>query len=192
MTPLERTSCSGLDAEAFPQSRFVPVQGSQRRGGIRSYHREMLNNYWVYIVSSLGGRLYVGMTDDIELRMAEHKFGEVEGLASKYHCDRLVYLENFQSPEDALKREDKLKKMSRSRKVELVRSYNPRWEDLANDRDTLMACAFGRQEAVSLSLGPGMHGEGVAQRPWERVRRASRTSKRAILRRRPVTRFGGG
>jgi putative endonuclease len=47
--------------------------------------------FWVYIVASRSGTLYIGMTNNIERRMLEHKSGQFEGFASKYGCDRLVY-----------------------------------------------------------------------------------------------------
>ncbi|HEV2114546.1 MAG TPA: GIY-YIG nuclease family protein [Terriglobales bacterium] len=49
------------------------------------------HRYWVYIVSSTSGTLYIGLTNHLTRRMLEHKSGKVEGFASKYHCHRLVY-----------------------------------------------------------------------------------------------------
>lgn len=53
------------------------------------------HKYCVYIVGSRSGTLYIGMTNNIERRMWEHKSGEFEGFASKYHCKRLVYYESL-------------------------------------------------------------------------------------------------
>jgi len=55
----------------------------------------MNKKYWTYIVGSGSGTLYVGMCNNLERRMAEHKSAEFEGFASKYHRDRLVYFESF-------------------------------------------------------------------------------------------------
>jgi putative endonuclease len=87
--------------------------------------------YWVYIVSSLTGTLYIGMTNSIERRMWEHKSGEFEGFASKYKCDRLVYFESFDDVKNAINREKQLKGWSRRKKIALIESVNPRWQDLA-------------------------------------------------------------
>lgn len=71
--------------------------------------------YWVYMVSSLSGTLYIGMTKNIYGRALEHKSGEFEGFASKYGCNRLVYDQGF---------DEVLKVDSATRRIreELVRS----------------------------------------------------------------------
>jgi predicted GIY-YIG superfamily endonuclease len=51
------------------------------------------HEYFVYIMSSRSGTLYIGMTNSIYRRALQHKSGEIEGFASKYHCNRLVYYE---------------------------------------------------------------------------------------------------
>lgn len=87
--------------------------------------------YWVYIVSSLTGTLYIGMTNSIERRMWQHKSGELEGFASKYKCNRLVYFESFDDVKKAIDREKQLKGWLRRKKIALIESVNPRWQDLA-------------------------------------------------------------
>lgn len=91
----------------------------------------MNHAYWTYIVTSRTGTLYIGMTNSIERRMWEHKSGRFEGFASKYHCDRLVYYEGFDDVRNAIDREKQLKGWRRSKKIDLIASCNPRWEDLA-------------------------------------------------------------
>ena len=71
------------------------------------------------------------MTNSICRRALEHKSGEIEGFASKYHCDRLVYYESFDEVHKAIGREKQLKGWSRAKKIALIESKNPRWEDLA-------------------------------------------------------------
>jgi putative endonuclease len=61
--------------------------------------------YWVYIIGSLSGTLYIGMTNNIYRRVLEHKSGEFEGFASKYHCTRLIYYESFDDVRNAIGRE---------------------------------------------------------------------------------------
>ena len=91
----------------------------------------MERKYWVYILSSQSGTLYTGMTNSIECRMREHKSGEFEGFASKYGCTRLVYQESFDDVRNAIDREKMLKGWRRSKKIDLIESVNPRWQDLA-------------------------------------------------------------
>ena len=97
--------------------------------------------FWVYIVASAGGTLYIGMTNDIERRMREHKSGEFEGFASKYGCDRLVYYEKFDNVFKAIGREKQLKGWRREKKVTLIERMNPRWQDLADSWGREMAFA---------------------------------------------------
>jgi putative endonuclease len=82
-------------------------------------------------MSSRTGTLYIGMTNDLYKRVREHKSGEIEGFSSKYHCDRLVYWESFDEVVNAINREKQLKGWRRSKKIALIESMNPRWEDLA-------------------------------------------------------------
>ena len=63
--------------------------------------------------------------------MLSNKRGEVEGFASKYHCERLVYQESFDDVHKAIGREKQLKGWTRAKKLALIESKNPRWEDLA-------------------------------------------------------------
>ena len=89
------------------------------------------HEYFVYIVCSRSGTLYIGMTNSIYRRALEHKRGEVEGFARKYHCDRLVYYESFDDVHNAIGREKQLKGWMRAKKIALIEWKNPRWEDLA-------------------------------------------------------------
>jgi putative endonuclease len=85
----------------------------------------------VYIVASITGTLYIGMTNDLEGRVRQHKAGEVEGFSKKYGCNQLVYYEVFQDVRRAIAREKQLKGWRREKKTKLIESMNPRWEDLA-------------------------------------------------------------
>ena len=69
----------------------------------------------------------------------EHKSGQIEGFASKYHCDRLVYYEGFDDVQKAIGREKQLKGWTRAKKIALIESKNPRWEDLAEKSGAQMA-----------------------------------------------------
>jgi putative endonuclease len=66
-------------------------------------------NYSVYIVGSQSGTPYIGMTNNLYRRVLVHKSGELEGFASKYGCNRLVYFESFDDVRKAIDREKQLK-----------------------------------------------------------------------------------
>jgi len=89
------------------------------------------HEYFVYIVCSLSGTLYIGMTNSIYRRALQHKCGAFEGFSRKYHCDRLVYYESFDDVYKAIGREKQLKGWSRAKKIALIESKNARWEDIA-------------------------------------------------------------
>ena len=89
------------------------------------------HQYFVYIMSSRSGTLYSGITNSIYRRALQHKRGEIEGFSAKYHCDRLVYYESFDDVHKVIGREKQLKGWSRAKKTALIKSKNPRWEDLA-------------------------------------------------------------
>ena len=87
--------------------------------------------FWVYIIGSNSGTLCIGFTNDIYRRMFEHKSGEFEGFAAKYGCSRLLYYEKFENVFKAIAREKQLKGWRREKKIKLIESTNPRWQDLA-------------------------------------------------------------
>ncbi len=81
------------------------------------------------------------MTNSIYRRVLEHKSGEIEGFASKYGCNRLVYYESFDDVHKAIGREKQLKGWSRAKKIALIGSKNPRWEDFAEKWGAQLAFA---------------------------------------------------
>ncbi|MCK1398287.1 GIY-YIG nuclease family protein [Bradyrhizobium sp. 4] len=88
-------------------------------------------HYYVYILASkIGGTLYIGVTNDLIRRVAEHKSKVIESFTEKYDVARLVYFEQFDDPENAIKREKRLKKWNRAWKVRLIEKSNPKWNDL--------------------------------------------------------------
>jgi putative endonuclease len=103
------------------------------------------HEYFVYIMCSRSGTLYIGMTNSIYRRALQHKRGEIEGFASKYHCTRLVYYEGFDDVRNAIDREKQLKGWTRAKKIALIESKNPRWEDWADKWGAKMAFA---EEAI--------------------------------------------
>ena len=88
-------------------------------------------NLYVYILASkIGGTLYIGVTNDLVRRVTEHRLKAVEGFTEKYDVGRLVYFEQFDDPENAIKREKRLKKWNRAWKIRLIEEKNPNWDDL--------------------------------------------------------------
>ena len=86
---------------------------------------------YVYILSSLSGTLYIGVTNNLERRILEHKSKNLEGFAEKYDCHRLVYFEAFEDIRNALTREKQMKAYRRDKKVSLIVRNNPHWLDLS-------------------------------------------------------------
>lgn len=91
------------------------------------------HNYYVYILASISGTLYIGVTNDLERRLSEHAQGLLEGFTKKYSCNRLVYYELFSEIRDAIAREKQLKKWNRSKKEHLIQTLNPQWNDLSKE-----------------------------------------------------------
>jgi putative endonuclease len=92
----------------------------------RDYH-----NYWVYILTNKpNGVLYIGFTAGLDDRMERHSEGNGSFFTSKYRLKRLVYFEEFQYVEDAIKREKQLKNWRREWKINLIEKENPKWNNL--------------------------------------------------------------
>ncbi|MFQ3459089.1 GIY-YIG nuclease family protein [Bradyrhizobium sp. UFLA01-814] len=88
-------------------------------------------SYYVYILAShIGGTHYIGVTNDLIRRVGQHKLKLVEGFTEKYDVVRLVYFEQFDDPENAIRREKRLKKWRRAWKISLIEKDNPDWNDL--------------------------------------------------------------
>jgi putative endonuclease len=86
--------------------------------------------YYVYVLASISRTLYIGVTNDIERRVAEHAEGLTPGFTARYHVERLVYFEAFGEIEAAIAREKQLKGWRRAKKIELIESLNPGSNDL--------------------------------------------------------------
>jgi putative endonuclease len=89
-----------------------------------------MREYYVYILASKSHRLYIGITNDLQRRMYEH-LTATAGFTFRYRMRRLVHVETFDHPMNAIQREKQLKGWIRSKKVALIESGNPTWKDLA-------------------------------------------------------------
>jgi putative endonuclease len=87
--------------------------------------------YYVYIVASRSLTLYTGITDDVCRRALEHKAGVLKGFTKQYNIDRLVYYEVFRYVNNAIAREKQIKAWTRAKRLALIKSTNPTWQDLA-------------------------------------------------------------
>lgn len=86
---------------------------------------------WLYILASQkNGTLYVGVTNSLAERVAEHREGSGSEFARRYRVMRLVYAEHFDDPSEAIAQEKRVKHWRRSWKIELVERANPDWNDL--------------------------------------------------------------
>ena len=93
----------------------------------------MKKTYCVYLLSNTSKMLYTGMTNDLLRRVFEHKQKQVDGFTKKYNLHQLVYYEMTDDVGYAIKREKQIKGWSRKKKIKLITSINPKWEDLARD-----------------------------------------------------------
>jgi len=89
-------------------------------------------SYWVYIISSQRkGTLYIGVTNNLQRRIYQHKNKLNEGFTKKYSICKLVYYEQYDSIEYAIAREKRLKKWKRDWKIQLIEETNHDWKDLS-------------------------------------------------------------
>ena len=87
--------------------------------------------YYVYILAKArNSTFYVGMTSDLKKRVWEHKKEVVDGYTRKYGVKSLVYYEIFDDPENAIRREKRLKRWNRTQKMRAIEEMNPDWKDL--------------------------------------------------------------
>ncbi len=89
-------------------------------------------DYYVYIMASISKTIYTGVTNNIHLRVLQHKFGVNKGFTSRYRVSKLVYFEWTDDIESAIKREKQLKNWHREWKLNLIESTNRNWDDLSN------------------------------------------------------------
>ena len=83
--------------------------------------------YYVYILASVNRVLYVGSTDNVARRVAEHKRGRGNAFTARYRVNRLVYFEEWETRREAVQREIAIKEWPRRRKVALIESANREW-----------------------------------------------------------------
>ncbi|OGJ51384.1 hypothetical protein A2307_02435 [Candidatus Peregrinibacteria bacterium RIFOXYB2_FULL_33_20] len=91
----------------------------------------MDKTYFIYIIASKrNGTLYVGMTNNLERRITEHKEQINKSFSSKYNISRLVWYEEFDTAISAIEKEKQIKKWKREWKINLIEKDNPNWKNL--------------------------------------------------------------
>ena len=117
--------------------------------------------FFVYVMTN-GPKpdvLYTGITGNLPRRIWQHKNKLIAGFTSRYNLTRLVYYERFFYPDAAISREKEIKGWRRSKKMKLIESMNPRWDDLASDWEDVYkpepaadACEIPRPTGENASL----------------------------------------
>ncbi len=102
--------------------------------------------YFVYIMTNSSRTLYTGMTNN-RRRVREHKLKLVPGFTAKYNITRLVYFETFQYVGNAIEREKQIKAWTRAKRIALVESTNPKWNDLSREWDQPQTFRFSPRVA---------------------------------------------
>jgi len=90
-----------------------------------------MKTYYVYILASKTGTLYIGVTNNLTRRVLEHKNKLIDGFTEKYSIDRLMFYQEFDDINQAIEMEKKIKKWGRQKKIDLIKSINPSTKDLA-------------------------------------------------------------
>ena len=136
---MRRSYCIVLEGQLFT----VCSTGSKTKTYFMSFLRRQettshpnmphnIHQYYVYILTNhKNGTLYIGMTNNLQRRVQEHKSGKLKGFTQRYGLHILVYYEFHQYVSNAILREKQLKKWKRSWKIRLIEEQNPHWVDLA-------------------------------------------------------------
>jgi len=93
----------------------------------------MSKEYYVYIMTNKSRTLYTGVTNDLIRRVYEHKNKIIKGFTSRYNITRLVFYETYSSIHLAIEREKQIKGWLRKKKIALIDSVNPEWNDLSEE-----------------------------------------------------------
>ena len=93
----------------------------------------MTRRYYVCIMTNRSRTLYTGVTNDPSRRVYEHRQGIGSAFTAKYRIKHLIYVEEYSDVREAIAREKQIKRWRRSKKIALIESLNPDWEDLGAD-----------------------------------------------------------
>ncbi|MFZ5452557.1 MAG: GIY-YIG nuclease family protein [Thermodesulfobacteriota bacterium] len=127
---LSRNAWEDINAGKIGDSSVasLPQNDNSKKGSLAD-----MRQYSVYILTNKSGTLYVGVTNNLERRMFEHKNSLNEGFTKKYKINRLMYYESFNDIDEAIYREKQIKGWRRDKKIALIEEDNPTWQDLSED-----------------------------------------------------------
>jgi putative endonuclease len=123
--PSERSESRDLQFAVFRNADHTNDEG-QRENSPSLFSMRL---FFVYILANRSRGLYVGVTNDLTRRLAQHR-AATEGHSARYRCVRLVYVETTRDARAAIAREKQLKSWRRDKKIALIRTINPTWKDL--------------------------------------------------------------
>jgi putative endonuclease len=84
------------------------------------------HHYYIYLLTNKSDKvMYIGVTNNLERRVYEHKMQTVPGFTEKYNVNKLVYFEKTTDVRAAIAREKEVKKWRRAKKNKLVTAVNP-------------------------------------------------------------------
>src|SRR6266852_6666076 len=113
-----------------------------------------MKHYYVYIMTNRSQTLYIGVTNNQQRCIDEHKHHLVAGFTSKYRITRLVYFEETSDVNAAIAREKHIKGWLRAKKVALIESINPDWRDLSEERQGARPWPMKTRSCASLRACP--------------------------------------
>jgi putative endonuclease len=91
-----------------------------------------MSQYFVYILTNKSNKiLYIGVTNNLERRMYEHRNKMVDGFTKRYNLTKLIYFEETSDIRSAIEKEKQLKNWHRDWKITLINRFNPNWDDLS-------------------------------------------------------------
>ena len=122
--------------------------------------------YYVYIITNkINSVVYVGITNNLERRLYEHKHKLIEGFSARYNLYKLVYFETTNNVEAAIAREKQIKGWTRAKKDALIASINPKWLDLAEcyQGDSSTTLRYAQNDSVGVTETTPCHSEQIEE-----------------------------
>ncbi|MFA6470344.1 MAG: GIY-YIG nuclease family protein [Bacteroidota bacterium] len=89
-----------------------------------------MKKYYVYIMSNASRTLYIGMTNNLRTRISQHQEKLIPGFTERYNVTKLIYFEEYDDVRYTITREKEIKKWRREKKIKLIESMNPNWEEI--------------------------------------------------------------